>query len=165
MAAQVISERATAAPRLLPAVTPPGAAVLRGLAPEDEVSLDRLLHEPADFVDHPDFRDPDIEFRLFGGLAKLTSPSATRFAEEHEPLSAAIAGGERVPTLSHEKEARLFMRYNYARSRIAEIIARHAGKKLSVGSARLLLAWGYRALAARSIVVRLNLPLVLAMAK
>jgi len=165
MAAQLIIERPAPAPRLMPTVAPPSASVLRGLAPEDEVSLDRLLHEPVDFVDHPDFRNPDTEFRLFGGPAKLTSAMATRFAEVIEPISLAVASGERVPTLSHEKEAGLFMRYNYARSRVAEILTRHAGKKLSAPSARLLLAWGYRALAARSVVVRLNLPLVLAMAK
>jgi len=57
------------------------------------------------------------------------------------------------------------MRYNYARKRVARIHAAHEGKRLSAKATRHLLAWGHRALMARSAVVRINLPLVLAMAK
>lgn len=164
MTTQLITEKAKRAV-VLPKVEPPNASILRTLAPEDEVLLDRLLHEPADLVDHPDFDQPKIESLLFGAPAKLTSPLATRFVEIQEPIADAIASGERVPTLSQPEEARLFMRYNYARHQIAEIIAAYSGKKLTAPSVRMLLAWGHRALAARSVIVRLNLPLVLAMAK
>jgi RNA polymerase primary sigma factor len=166
MATQTITKQLTGvAPGLPAAVQPPSGTALRKLAPDDEVLLDRLLNEPADFVDHPDFSKPSVEVSLFGQEATLRSQNATRFVELEEPIMDAVAGGERVPTLSHAEEARLFMRYNYARKRVARILTAHQGKRLSAKAMRHLLAWGRRALIARSAVVRINMPLVLAMAK
>ena len=146
-------------------VRPPSDVVIRGLAAEDQVLLTKLLTEPTDFVDHPDFAKPEVERMLFGEDAKLTRALATRFAESDDPISTAIAAGERVPTLSFAQEGRLFMRFNYARMRAAAILRAHYGKRLSVAATRRVLAWGHRMLAARSVIVRLNMPLVLAMAK
>ena len=78
---------------LLPTTQHPTDAVLRSLAPEDEVLLNRLLSEPADFVDHPDFAKPSTEAKLFGCVAKL-SGSSTRFNEPEEPVMDAVAAGD-----------------------------------------------------------------------
>lgn len=158
------TQKAARTAAMLPTAQHPTDAVLRSLAPEDEVLLNRLLSEPADFVDHPDFGKPSTETKLFGSAAKLTGMS-TRFDEPDEPVMDAVAAGERIPTLSHEEEIRLFSRYNYARYRIAAILNKYAGKRLTAQATRNLLAWGHRALIARSAVVRINLPLVIAMAK
>jgi len=146
-------------------VKPPWDAVIRGLAAEDQVLLTKLLTEPTDYVDHPGFAKPGVERELFGDEAKLNRVLATRFFESNDPISTAVAAGERVPTLSYAEEGHLFMRFNYARMQAASILREHAGKRLTAAATRRLLAWGHRMLAARSVIVRLNMPLVLAMAK
>ena len=150
---------------LMPTVVPTTGSVVRSLAPEDEVLLDRLLCEPADFVDHPDFDKPGMERALFGAASKLVSANSTRFAEAAHAITDAVAAGERVPTLSVDQERHLFMRYNFARREVQQILRKYAGKRISVTGVRHLLAWGRRAMVARSVIVRLNLPLVLAMSK
>lgn len=151
--------------RSLATANPPSDAVIRALATEDQVLLAKLLTEPMDVVDHPDFGNDDIEQRLFGGAARLTDSRSTRFVEKPDAIVDAVVGGERIPTLSHAEEQHVFMRFNYARRRIIEILGRNAGRRLTISATRLLLAWGHRMLAARSVIVRLNMPLVLAMAK
>ena len=146
-------------------VKTPSDAVIRSLAAEDQVLLTKLLTEPTDYVDHPSFAKADVESTLYGGEAKLSRTAPTRFVESNDPISAAVTAGERLPTLSYKQEEHLFTRYNYARRQAAAILREHAGKRLSAAATRRLLAWGHRMLAARSVIVRLNMPLVLAMAK
>lgn len=149
----------------IPTAKPPTDGVLRALSVEDEVLLNRLLSEPFYFVDHPEFHDAGVEEALFGGAAKLCNNSATRFVDHADEVSDAVRAGERVPTLTHAQEQHLFKRYNLARLKVALLLEKSAGKRLTATAMRHLLAWGHRALTARSIIVRLNLPLVLAMAK
>ena len=150
----------------LPArVKPPTGSTISNLAPEDQVLLGRLLSEPTDFVDHPDFSKRSVERKLFGQEARLVNARSTRFVEVADPLTDAVTAGERVPMLSYEQEGHLFMRYNYARHQVSEILQQYTGKRLSAVATRHLLAWGYRVLRVRAVVVRLNMPLVLAMVK
>lgn len=141
----------------------PSEAVIRGLATEDQVLLTKVLTEPADFVDHPEFADGDIERKLFGN-SRLPE-GATRFVETMDLLAGAVESGERVPTLSFDQEQHLFKRFNYSRKQLTAILRAHAGKRLTASATRRLLAWGHRTLSTRSVIVRLNMPLVLAMAK
>ena len=166
MATQMVDiASAKAGNLMLPAVRPPGDSVINSLAPEDQVLLTKLLTEPMDYVDHAAFAQRSIEKKLFGSEAKLPNRTVTRFAELPDPITDAVAAGERVPALSYEQEAHLFMRYNFTRMQVARILAEYSGKRLTASATRRLLAWGHRALGARSVIVRLNMPLVLAMAK
>ncbi len=149
----------------IPTTKAPNEGVLQSLSVEDEVLLNRLLSEPFYFVDHPGFHKPGVERLLYGGSAKLHHPKATRFQEYSDAVSDAVTSGERVPTLSYDQEQHLFMRYNFARFKVATLLQKYARKRLTATGTRSLLAWGHRALSSRSIIVRLNLPLVLAMAK
>jgi len=151
--------------RCLPTAKPPAEAVIDALATEDQVLLTKLLNEPIDFVDHAGFAKRGIERTLFGKEAKLTAPGATRFLSEADAITDAVSSGDRVPALSLAQEQHLFMRYNFARREVARILMAHAGLRLPAKVVRQLLAWGHRSLAARSVIVRLNMPLVLAMAK
>ncbi len=166
MATEVLNPvQVRAVARVLPGVKPPADRVINALRVGDQVLLTRLLTEPTEFVDHPDFTDPTIERRLYGDRAKLVHRTATRFVESSDPISDAVAAGERVPALSYEQETHLFARFNLARREVARILASYAGRRLSVAATRRLLAWGHRILSTRSVIVRLNMPLVLAMAK
>ena len=162
---QITGPEIEAAAGIISTAKLPSESVLATLATEDQVLLTKLLTEPMDVVEHPDFTDSDIETRLFGAQARYASGKSTRFVEYPDEVSDASNSGERVPTLSHEKEQHLFLRFNYARLQVVTILREHAGKKLSAPATRRLLAWGHRMLSARGVIVRLNLPLVLAMAK
>ncbi|MFQ5494950.1 MAG: sigma-70 family RNA polymerase sigma factor [Phycisphaerae bacterium] len=153
------------APASFPTAKPPGDATIRRLPPEDQVLLTKLLTEPVDYVDHPDFDRPGTEKALFGETAKLVGRAATRFAAATDAVTATVTDGVRRPALTSAEETHLFMRFNFARMRVARILGEFAGRRLSVPATRRLLAWGHRVLATRSIIVRLNMPLVLAMGK
>ena len=166
MNAQVVrTARTNGVPRLLPSTKPPRDSVVNGLQAEDQVLLTRLLSEPIDFVSHPEFANRSVERKLFGSTARLVARTGTRFAESPDPITDAVTAGERLPALSHEQEKHLFMRFNFARKRYADILSEFASKRLTADATRRLLAWGYRVLSSRSVIVRLNMPLVLAMAK
>ncbi len=149
----------------LPLVKPPGDSVLESLSAEDQDLLTKVLSESVDFVVHADFDDVDIEERLFGSPSRLPDVRSTRFGEDPDFMVDPAFEGGRAPTLSLKDEQHLFMRYNYARKRVGEILRDYAGKRLTAAVTRRLLAWGHRMLSARSRIVRLNMPLVLAMAK
>lgn len=158
------AQNAKAAQAPLPTVLPPGQATLDKLSADDQALLDQLLTEPVEYIDHPDFANPDIESTLFGGEAVFEGDEPTRFVP---PPAVAVRtrSSARVPTLSHDQEQKLFMRYNYARKQIVAILENQANRRLTAAQTRRLLAWGTRALNARTTIVRLNMPLVLAMAK
>lgn len=157
--------QAQPAPNRFPTAKPPSDAVIRSLAPEDEVLLTKLLTEPVDYVDHPEFTAAGVEESLYCTTARLLHHHATRFIEGPDSISDAVLSGERLPTLCVTKEKHLFMRFNYARREAARLLEQYAGKQLTAGATRQLLAWGYRVLSSRGVIVRLNMPLVLAMAK
>ncbi len=144
---------------------PPSNMTVESLSDEDQALLEILLTEPAFFMDHPDFAKAGIERKLFGGVAKFVKRNGTRFIETDDQVLDAVASGGRVPTLNHEQEQLLFMRFNYARSQTAKILNESTGKPLTGVATRQLLAWGHRVRVARGAIVRINLPLVIAMAK
>lgn len=147
------------------ATQPPCGTLIDNLPPEDQVLLTKLLTEPAEYVNHADFRKRGIAKRLFGAEAKLLNRNATRFVDLPDEIVDAIRAGERLPALSYAQEAHLFMRFNYARQQTVAILEEFADKRLTIAATRKLLAWGHLALSARGVIVRLNMPLVLAMAK
>lgn len=150
---------------VLPTAKAPSDRVFEALTTADQVLLRKLLTEPSDYVEHPGFAKRDVEKRLFGGAATLTGRNSTRFEDAPDRMADAVMAGERLPALSYEQETHLFMRYNFARMQVQRTLAEFAGKPLTQSATSRLLAWGHRCLAARTVVVRLNMPLVLAMAK
>lgn len=166
MATQLLdSQTCTRGTIAFPGAKPPTDAVIDALSIEDQVLLTKLLTEPADYVDHPDFAKAATEKRLFGGSARLVHRTSTRFVHLPDALLDQLATGEHRPALTSEQEQHLFMRFNLARMHVSRILNRYAGQRLPVAETRRLLAWGHRVLATRSVIVRLNMPLVLAMAK
>ncbi len=144
--------------------TPRGSFVDR-LNADDQVLLFRVLSESAEFMYHDSFEEASTERELFGSTSKLINRSATRFIENEHHIIDAIAVGEKLPSLTHDDERQLFRRFNYSRWRVAKILQEFNGKALTPVAARHLLAWEYRVVSVRSIVVKLNMPLVLAMGK
>ena len=156
--------KASASSVTLPSAGSPSPAVIHKLPPEDQVLLAKLLSEPTEYVALEAFAKPGMERELFDKKATKLEREGTRFPDP-SPIMPEIVNGHRIPTLTHEQEQRLFMRYNFARRQVALILRSFAGKRLTPPATRRLLAWGHRVLDTRTAIVRLNLPLVLAMAK
>lgn len=152
------------APEVVPPKLP-SASLMAKLSEDDCCTLEKLLVEFPEFIPHPDFSSSGIEVRLFGASARLVSSTATRFCEDGDPMAELTNVTDKVPTLTAEQERTLFARYNYARMRTRKVLEKFEGKALTAKATRDLLAWEYRAYRSRSLIVRLNMPLVLAMAK
>jgi len=138
-----------------------GASVLDGLSQDDRVAYEQIDTE-VDYVGHRSFARPGTEEALFGEAAEqVTVPEWTQFPEVPEEIKSARAPRT---ALSARDEARLFLRYNYARYRLAKLVAAQRRRR-SAGRARQMVVWYRRAQEARADLVRANMALVLAMAK
>ncbi|MEE9294139.1 MAG: sigma-70 family RNA polymerase sigma factor [Phycisphaerae bacterium] len=148
-----------------PEALPPVSSVLKSLAAEDHVLLERLLSDFPEYIDDGRISKGAADKLLFGVESKLVRKNATRFVRPHPVIGESKSRGSRIPTLSTEQEQLLFLRFNYARREVKRILDAASGKRLTAAQTRKLLAWGHRALVARSEIIRFNLALVLAMAK
>ncbi len=156
--------KSKAAGAALPTAKPPKNRVFDHLPAEDQVLLNKLLSEPTEFVDHSLFSEHGVKAELYGENNAKLSRNQTRFEDEW-PVTLKEITGQRMPTLSTEQEQLLFKRYNFARREVTKILKKFASRRLTATGTRRLLAWGHRILDTRTMIVRLNLPLVLAMAK
>jgi RNA polymerase primary sigma factor len=138
----------------------PRAAVLGGLSRADLKLLKRRLSEPIECVFDAIFQLPEAEDLLLGPLpGSLPQPAGN----DDSGLDLLATGSGR--SLTTEQERHLFLRLNYCRYRVMRVLHRHRGRGLSADATRQLLLWERRTRATRSEIVRLNVPLVLAMAK
>ncbi len=148
-----------------PTALPPVASVVESLPAEDQVLLTRLLSEPTEYIGDDRLLPRGADKTLFGVETKFLERNATRFVRPASVVCEKKTRGSRVPTLTTDQEQLLFLRFNYARREVLAILDASAEKRLTAAQTRKMLAWGHRALVARSEIVRFNLPLVLAMAK
>lgn len=137
---------------------------LARLSETDRMVLEKLLTEPVDYVKHPCFTQRGIEKKLFNGPPVFESETSTHFV----PPPCAVAArmmDTASPTLTAAEEQFLFKRLNYARRQAREILDKRRGQRLNYSTVRTLLGWWHRALYTRGLIVRYNIPLVLAMSK
>jgi len=145
--------------KIKPQAKLPTPAVLQSLPPADVKILKRLLSESAEYVPSPLHDDPAVEDLLRQPLPDWwrCDPSGDDGAACTLP---GVAGGTRL-----DREQYLFLRLNYYRRAIFNLLQQHAGRRISADTAMELLRWERQAAAARAEIVRENMPLVLAMAK
>ena len=142
--------------QVVPAVLQPAPAEWDDLSPANRGALARLLGEPAEYVDHARFHQPDAEHELFatnpcdGGQ---TDPS-TELTRVH------TVAGRRLVLRS---AVNLFLKYNYARMRVAQLLEQYSGQRMPPSVIHELLVWNRRATAIRDQIVEGNLGLVPAM--
>jgi hypothetical protein len=114
------------------------------------------------YMSNDAFFQPDAESGFFGSQAgQIDAPGWDSFVED--------AGGDGVYAgckvrLTGAQERELFLRYNYARYRLAELTELQLAKPL-VTRAREMVQWMARVLELRATLTAANLPLVIAMAK
>jgi len=126
------------------------------------IETEYLEQHATDYVSHPSFNSSTAEQKLFGGQAEaIEVPHWTHFPEVPEDIQSMRTART---TLSPKDEAKLFLRYNYARYRLSRL-AEAQQRRHSARRARQMRLWHKRAMRARSDLVRANMALVLAMAK
>jgi len=136
----------------------PANEVLRSFSAAEVRLLRRRLAQPAECVFDPSFQEPEAEDRYMGppiqsGQARGNDDSGVDW----------LAPGGVEWSAEHEQHA--FLRLNYCRYRVMEIVREHAGRRLPAAAAAEVLRWERLAAATREQLVRVNMPLVLAMAK
>ena len=120
------------------------------------------MPEEVDYVPHPDYRLVRTELELFGPDCEVIRvPEWRQFPELEEAES---GPRKRRPHLSRQEEGLLFMRLNYARYRLAPLVAAQR-KRFSAGRVSEMLMWYRRALDSRAVLASANMALVVAMAK
>lgn len=131
------------------------------LTPQQQRRYDRLP-EAVEAVHHPMFDDPAAWEQLFGPDAPdVDVPRWTLFPEV--PEAAPQRSGERS-SLSKGEETHLFLRFNYARHRLAELMARQQ-KRSCRTRASSMIEWYDRVRSTRGDLVSANMRLVVAMAR
>lgn len=114
------------------------------------------------YVAHPSFSSRDTEDALFGqGAAKIAVPQWTTFPEVPEEIAVKRSRNVR---LSAKDEVVLFLRYNYARYRLSELVDAQQTRR-AARRAKEMVFWYQRVQSARSDLVRANMALVVSMAK
>ncbi|MCK6457777.1 MAG: sigma-70 family RNA polymerase sigma factor [Phycisphaerae bacterium] len=136
----------------------------RGLGEDQRREVERLISEPIPLIHHPSFVQAEAEACYWG------TSSAAATARTDPWCNAATPDSEQIhdtapTTLTAQQEQASFLRLNYARWRMRQIVTEMQGNRLKRRVAEELLTWARRADALRAALVRANMPLVLAMAK
>ena len=115
-----------------------------------------------DYMDHPSFRRSSAEEEYFGcRRLDVPTPVWTDFPEVPEDVPVRAKAGRK---LGPDEEIHLFLRYNYARYRLSELLAAQR-RRSTAARARQMVRWYQRAMRTRASLVRANMALVLAMAR
>jgi RNA polymerase sigma factor (sigma-70 family) len=140
-----------------------------GLSDHDERLLQMLLTQPMDYIDSPDFREPDAEFQIFDEAPEIQKPDVAWYRPLMDDLT---PSGSRQPSkqsgtvlLTGDEERVLFLQYNYARFRVGELQNEIGPSGPTDEQAQEMLRWYRTAIAYREQIAETNLALVLAMAK
>jgi len=147
--------------KIMPTVKPPTSSALASLSAADARRLLRRLREPVECVFNPAFEGTDAERVLLAPL----EPASVEVPADADDSGTDLLGVGRIVVLTAEQERHAFLQLNYCRYRVMRVVQKFAGRRLSLEAALELLDWERRAAEARELIVRVNLPLVLAMAK
>ena len=142
--------------------------IARQMNQPDRAVLKSILdRETCEYTDDRAFHHADAERRLFGEAPPVREPNTSWYSRIDEaPSAAPPRGGARSSApLTAAEERVLFHQFNYCRFRVAEIRRGRGPDGLSPVEAQRMLRWHRRAQKLRDVIVRFNLPLVLAMIK
>lgn len=147
--------------RLQPISRMPSPAALRNFSASEVDVLNRRLAESVEYMPNDFFSNPDAEAILMSPV-QMPKPR-TRSKKNDDSGIYQLEPAPVAPVMDRERH--LFLRLNYCRMRVARILEETGSKRLSLDTARDLVLWENRVTETRGEIVRLNVPLVLAMAK
>jgi RNA polymerase primary sigma factor len=133
----------------------------RRLSPELQDVYERIP-ESISHVPHESFELPATEHELFGPESvEIDIPRWTYFPEVPED---SLPARKARKALSKDEEARLFLRFNYARYRLGELTGKQL-KRFSKRRSEEMVRWYKHAQAAQARIVNANMALVMTMAR
>lgn len=128
-----------------------------------EQSLYSRIPKAVSYMPHPLFEEPGAEEQFFGLQAKaIHLPVWTDFIESEDMIENPKKAHR--PRLKAGEETELFLRFNYARYRLAALVEEQQ-EQPTLGRAREMCKWFERVEESFSAVTEANLALVVAMAK
>ena len=141
-----------------------------GLSDSDERLLQSILTQPMDFIDSKEFYEPDAEFRIYEDAPHIQKPDVAWYRPLMDDLTPSDSRSQSTRQagtilLTAEQERVLFLKYNYARFRIAELQSIVGPAGPTDEQAQEILRWFRTAVQHREQIAETNLALVLAMAK
>jgi RNA polymerase sigma factor (sigma-70 family) len=136
------------------------------LTPRERQLHDWLAREPMEYVNNPQFGDPEAERTIMAPVELVGQKPIQRFIQAVADPIGGLSECDipRGAILTASQEQALFMQYNYCRYRVARM-NRGYGKAATLAQVRELLSWYAKVLDARDKLANANMPLVLAMAK
>jgi len=136
----------------------------RSLGPHDAQLVDSILTQVMDYMPAPEFALSNAEQTIFTDAPPIQRPQVDwYFPLMHEERATARGPGSALLTGAQERV--LFMQFNYARYRVAQIQESQRGQPMGTLDARDVLSWAKTATRLRDQIAEFNLGLVLAMAK
>lgn len=146
-----------------------GAAQQRARLSTDEQRLVRqILAEPMDYIDSDEFYKPNAERRIYDDAPDVAKPDVSWYRPLMDDLTPVDVRSNRNSStllLTGAEERVLFLQYNYARHRVAEIQIELGTDEPTEDQSREILRWYRIAKGYREQIAETNLALVLAMAK
>ena len=144
------------------------------LPPRFQRLLKDILNSDLSYVQHPAFDLPQAEALIFSaswdgsmepmGNCGVPTPTGAPVSTDHQTEASPIALSTADPLPSRDMENKLFMRFNFARMKLAQL-----AERFRVRSTRSLAEqmefWHARAVDNREVLARMNMALVQAMAK
>ncbi len=136
----------------------------------EERLLKSLLSEPMDYIDLPDYHEPNAEALIYGA-AEIARPDVMWYRPLMDDF---LSARNRTPRsskpqssilLTGAQERVLFMKYNFARFQVSEIQQQAASRAPTLDEARSALRWNAIAKQYREQLTETNLGLVLAMSR
>ena len=148
--------------KLQPAAKLPARNVLQHFSAADLRLLKRRLLEPVECVFDPTFerRTAEAEF-----ARPLETFIVVRDSVRNDDSGADLLATGSGPAVYPEDEGKMFLRLNYCRWRVLTALRDHHDRRLSADAAREVIEWERHTAETRAEIVRINVPLVLAMAK
>ena len=151
--------------KLQPQAKAPPASVLSTMSPAQAGLLRRRLSEMIECVYDPRFARAEAEEKLMRVCPPAGGTRRRRPSADSDDSGIDLLATGPVRGLTGDQEKHLFLRLNYCRFRVMQILCSFIGKRLTGPAARELVRWENDTVATRAAIVRANVPLVLAMAK
>jgi len=141
--------------------TADGSAPRKGLAPELQ-SIYKRIPESVDHISNESFELPGAEHALFGPESLAIEIPKWEHCREISDDSAQRTKARK--SLSKDEESQLFLRFNYARYRLGQLVSKQS-KYFSLRRSEEMVKWYQHAQATQAGTAEANMALVMAMAR
>ncbi len=139
-----------------------------GLTGAERRLLKRILIKPTDYIDSEEFHIADAQTRIYDKAPDVEKPDVSWYRplmDDLTPVRHQSTKNVGTVLLTAAEERVLFLQYNYARFRVAEMQRKIGPRQPSDEESREILRWHRIAVGYREQIAETNLALVLAMAK